>query len=439
MNPYNFVRLYPMAAAARQPAVPHSSYAREYNGQPVFSGRMTCTLTTFSPTMVLSHTPQDHTQSGEHKIFNRFFHRPDDLRPVIPASSLKGMVRAIAEAASNSCLSVIQEDHGARWPDILSSYPPSLHFCGRKEANPVVIPAGSEQPPHLCPTCRIFGTAPQQESGGNRAGLYPRAFQGKVRFSDAHLVGDGANAHDQSYTLISLLEPKLSQKVWYYDTQRGSHQYPLAGRKFYYHHDSLIPSTASKSKFNSTVRPVRPGNIFLFDVDFRNLTEYEMDLLIYALQLEPAAQLIVERELEVGPDGQRETHLVFNSDKAATASGIYPKLGYGKSAGLGSVCVLVSAMKLLDPRERYSGGDGWRTLTGDERDNQMRGTQMRIRMLYHGDQQTRITDGYLADLREILRFPNGLGPMSYPTLRDFRGYKEDGIKLPLPGQEGAWR
>jgi hypothetical protein len=438
MNPYNFVRLQEMATGARQIPVPHSAYTQEHAGQPVFSGRLTCTLTTFSPTMILSHTPQDFHEQNEHKIFRQFFHRPDDVRPMIPATSLKGMARAIAEAASNSCLSVIQEAHGARWPNILSGYPPSLHFCGRGEANPYVLPDNTDGPPSLCPACRIFGTAPQQESGGSRAGLYPRAFQGKARFHDAHLVSDLAQAHDREYTLIALLEPKLSQKVWYYDTRRGSSNHPLAGRKFYYHHDTLEPLTGPRSRFNSTIRPVRAGAIFLFHVDFRNLTDYELDLLVYSLQLEPALQLVVERELTL-ENGQRERHRVFDHANVRRHPGVYPKLGYGKAAGLGSVCLLVSRVQRLDPIARYTGDEGWQLLTPAQVVDLSQGAQARMRFVHHGNFQHIQTENHLADLRQILRFPNGLGQIRYPTLKEFGVYKERRVKLPLPGQENNWR
>lgn len=423
MNPYNFVRLRPMAEDARQVPLGHKRLVSEYNGEPVYSGRLRCLLTAFGPLVVLSHDPADvQGKPGEHRTFKRFFHYPGDERPVIPASSLKGMVRSIAEAACNGCLSVLNEVYVKRWNNFSDAYPPSLHFCG-----------GLDTGGAFCPTCRIFGTAPEKETGTAERGAYPQAFQGKVRFSDAIFQGDLGDIYWGPVTLIPLLDPKVSDRVWYHDPERGSSQHPLAGRKFYYHHDDLEPKTEKEAtRFNSTVNPLKPGATFAFTLDFRNLLESELNLLLYALELEPAQALV-----QVNGDA-----ITFNWQEVKKHEGVYPKLGYGKPAGLGSVCLLVTEMKLLDPAARYGGeGSGWHIqLRGRRLRQVIEDQKKRFRL-----SQTFVRDGkryrqpYLSDLRNILRFPNNIVCFRYPKMPDeFKRYRREGIKLPLPGLEDQW-
>lgn len=424
MNPYNFVRLGPMDEGARQKPLGHKALVNEYHGERVHNGRLQVRLTAFGPLMVLSHHSDDVTETEGHKHFQRFFHYSNDFRPIIPGSSLKGMVRAIAEAASNSCLSVLNEEYDGRWPDFTNAYPPSLHFCG-----------GSSSA-EICPTCRLFGMAQEKEGGTSEIGVRPQAFQGKVRFSDAVFEGNLDNIYAGPARLIILSTPKLSQNVWYHDVNRGCSRYPLAGRKFYYHHDSLIPKTDnSNGRLNqrATITPLKPGATFTFYVDFRNLLQSELDLLLYALELEPA------RELEIVENGI----VRFNWQAVRQYPGVYPKLGYGKPAGLGSVCLLVTGIDLLDPVARYGeAGDGWgQHLQADEARAFVRYAKhygfLHSRVIV-SEAGKKVLPSYLSDLRRILRFPNGISTFRYPTLNEFKRYKKELIKLPLPKSESSW-
>lgn len=418
MNPYNFVRLRPMAEGARQVPLGHKRLVSEYNGEPVYTGRLHGLLTAFGPLMVLSHDPTDViVEPQKHLRFTRFFHYPGDERPVIPGSSLKGMVRSVAEAACNSCLSVLNEDYVKRWDNFRDAYPPNLHFCG-----------GLDTSGAFCPTCRIFGTAPEQEGGTSERGAYPQAFQGKVRFSDAIFQGDVQDIYSEQVTLRPLLDPKVSDRVWYKDPERGSPVHPLAGRKFYYHHDDLKPKMDNQAtKFNRTVNPLKPGATFTFQVDFRNLLESELNLLLYALEMEPA-QALVQMESNT---------MAFAWQDVKEQQGVYPKLGYGKPVGLGSVCLLVAEMVLLDPTARYGGGgEGQRRLVGPEVRQVVEAQKQRFQA-----SQTLIQDdkrcwlAHFSDLRNILRFPNNVYGFRYPSLDEFRRYREQAIPLRLPGRE----
>lgn len=422
MNPYNFVRLHPMADGTRQRPLGHKRLLQTHNGEPVYNGRLHCSLTAFSPFLVLSHDPTDVIdEEEEHRKFTRFFHYQDDPRPVIPGTSLKGAVRAVAEAASNGCLAVLNEQYVKRWDDFKHAYPSSLRFCG-----------GSDTEGAFCPTCRLFGTAPEEGQGTSERGATPQAFQGKVRFHDAIFQGDPEDIYENPVTLIALLDPKVSNQVWYCNPERGSATHPLAGRKFYYHHDDLAPKTSrNKDKRNRTVRPLKPGAQFTFTVQFRNVLASEFSLLLYALELEPARALVRVHDGEI----------TFDWSEVKAHQGIYPKMGYGKPAGLGSVCVLVTEVTLFDPTARYIG-------EGAAPQFSCQGNTLREFVEKHkqdfldahraagsdGDENFRPC---LADLRNILRFPNRISHFRYPKISEFKQYGS-AVKLPIPGREKAW-
>ena len=113
----------------------------------------------------------------------------------MPASSLKGMVRSVAEAISHSCVRVTRAPR--------NQLPPGAAECRDKEK--------------LCPACRLFGAL---------------GYQGLVRFSDAVLRPEEG------------LGPKLVRMPSLYAPRGRSSRYVqsgrVAGRKFYQHGQSVI-------------------------------------------------------------------------------------------------------------------------------------------------------------------------------------------------------
>lgn len=130
-NPYNFVRFLPPPASTKpggQPAAPSGALAEAFSAAGVaaardrqldpawlhllgrctppphdryvgLSGRIDCRLTAVTPLFV---SDSDQViKRGEHKTY-RFFQ--SNGRPALPASSLRGMLRSVFEAATNSCL-----------------------------------------------------------------------------------------------------------------------------------------------------------------------------------------------------------------------------------------------------------------------------------------------------------------------------------------------
>ena len=159
-----------------------------------------------------------------------------DGRLAIPASSLKGAVRSIAEAVSASCLGVTR----ASRRDLPGAF---RRACTHRAA---------------CPACTLFGM------GGNEAYL------GQVRFEDAFL----RDGETMLYRLPPLYRPRPGAPV-YRDRNRR-----YKGRKFYKHGR---PHQASKGGESEVIRP---DSVLVGQVIFVNLTPEQLGLLFYALGLE---------------------------------------------------------------------------------------------------------------------------------------------------------
>jgi len=159
-----------------------------------------------------------------------------DGRLAIPASSLKGTVRSIAEAVSASCLGVTR----ASRRDLPDTFRRACTRCA------------------ACPACTLFGM------GGNEAYL------GQVRFEDA-LLQEGET---MVYRLPALYRPRPGATVYRDRTRR------YKGRKFYKHRR---PSPADKGGESEVIRP---DSLLSGQVIFTNLTPDQLGLLLYALGLE---------------------------------------------------------------------------------------------------------------------------------------------------------
>ncbi|WP_333870261.1 TIGR03986 family CRISPR-associated RAMP protein [Desulforamulus putei] len=108
LNPYNFVRYLDQPAEAaggphlfwRCQPPPHDRFTG-------LSGRITCRLVNITPLFISdSHGIEEDGQNDGHKKY-RFFQI--DGRKLIPGSSLRGMVRSVYEAATNSCFAVFDD------------------------------------------------------------------------------------------------------------------------------------------------------------------------------------------------------------------------------------------------------------------------------------------------------------------------------------------
>jgi len=342
MNPYGFVRLGP--AAQRAAATRHE----QFQG---LSGRLRCRLTALTHLFV---PKTQETIKGKHQELALM--RSTDGRPLLPGSSLKGVIRSVAEALSGSCLTLPLGKGG------------EIEYRGRP---PVTyrIPRGFEHcrdADHLCPACRIFGSL----SGNN-------AFLGKMSLSDALAA---APFEVETMTIEALMEPKPRHRAWYEDPQQRGF---LRGRKFYYHRPLGPRRTTVKNEYNKTIETVKPGAVFEFEVDYINLTEAELALLIFALTLEP---------------------------------GMAYKVGMGKPVGLGSTRLEIVGWEQIDCQARYRQfGGGVTTLEGEALNAEIARWQAR----YH--QEYALWKESLADLRRIWKWdPSSTMEVRYPGQDWFR-------------------
>lgn len=107
-NPYNFVRwLERPKTVSPETALLDCCAPPPHDRFLGLTGYITCELTTVTPLFVSdSHGISAETIDGKEHYTYRFFEY--DGKPAIPGSSLRGMVRSMFEAVTNSCFSVFE-------------------------------------------------------------------------------------------------------------------------------------------------------------------------------------------------------------------------------------------------------------------------------------------------------------------------------------------
>lgn len=149
---------------------------------------------------------------------------------------------------------------------------------------------------NLCFACRLFGTT--GNSNEEKKSNEMTSYMGRVFIADAK-CSEKKEKLSEVITMKPLGEPHPSLARFYltegsYDDANVS----IRGRKFYWHHSDKIKAgenyksylksiTMEKGeKYNSSLSFLKPNNIFEFEVEFKNLTEEELGVLIYSLELE---------------------------------------------------------------------------------------------------------------------------------------------------------
>lgn len=162
-------------------------------------------------------------------VWHTFYRRNGQI--CIPGTSLKGSIRAIVEAISNSCVSQTRRSEQVRSKD--------HQRCEFK----------SVDRSQLCPSCRLFGTT---------------GLRGRANFTDAMLVG---NVSLVKVKIAELWEPRRAQNARrFYEVkafQRLPNQQPERNCRF--------------------VEAVPKGTKFRTILCFENLDESELGLIFHAL------------------------------------------------------------------------------------------------------------------------------------------------------------
>ncbi len=279
MNPYDFVPL-----GNPSPRLPPPGH----HLLPSHGGVIHARLTTLGPFLIAKQADSQNTIG------------PVGYGKVIPGSSLKGMLRSVAEMAGGGCIS-------------LSG---SLYFRGEfKYRGATTKPVGFDpcsDGDKLCVTCRMFGALIRGE-----------AWKGMIEPGEARWEGAGTPGTESFNVIVG--QPKPDHAAFY--TKGGK----IRGRKAYFHHPSqIIKSAAAQhaafgARQTIVVRALKPGQTYRFSVRHQGLDRAAYALLLYSMFLQ---------------------------------EGLAHKLGWGKPMGFGSVRIEVDALEEVDQLGRYRrGGD----------------------------------------------------------------------------------
>jgi hypothetical protein len=304
MNPYDFVRIDWSKLPERRRPVWHDRFVGQ-NSQTLYSGHIDVDVYAETPIFV----PE---RAGERAFDPRKpaqFMKNGRGEYIIPGSSLKGMLRTVAEALGNGCLTLFSGEYDQRRVNYRPKVPAAFNRCERSD--------------NLCITCRTFGML-------NRSSV----FLGKVNVGDA--VADPEKAYVTEFPVYTtpLMEPKPRHASFYLD-ESGRH---IAGRKFYFHHYPEMEELerGRPGPYNRYIQPLDIETAFHFRVDFTNLEEDEFGVLLLSIMLE---------------DDMRH------------------KIGYAKPLGLGSVQLTPISMTLIDYAARYQPGRAGKGITTFEGGN----------------------------------------------------------------------
>jgi CRISPR-associated protein (TIGR03986 family) len=196
----------------------------------------------------------------------------------------------------------------------------------------------------LTPVCALLGFVESEKGEDQQGGL---SLAGRLYFSPGILsLPPGKEADsilvDEEKTLKILVSPKTPCPEFYFHdcndrTKMLSKKelHPCGsirpnGRKFYWHNNIPEPYATNDEyikehyKHLNKIRPVKKDVEFVFSIDFFNLTEFELGMLLYALRPNDAFR---------------------------------HQIGMGKPLGMGRIKVEIANLLLVDRKTRYGKSD----------------------------------------------------------------------------------
>ena len=154
---------------------------------------------------------------------------------------------------------------------------------------------------NLCFACRMFGTIGDhtENKSGEKKEEKIISMSSKIFISDALSINNKSKELEKKLILKSLGEPHPSLTRFYLENN-GTYDknFKIRGRKFYWHHQDKIEAGKNYSNYlktisdpapsttNSTIWFLEPEQNFEFEVTFKDLTDEELGILIYSLELE---------------------------------------------------------------------------------------------------------------------------------------------------------
>jgi hypothetical protein len=372
-NPYHFVPVvgdHPSGEVNRNEIAaqaPHVTHDRHVQG--THSGRLVCKVVVETP--LICGNQQVSSEAAPRQGWTKQL-KPFELHlnPALPASSLRGMLSAVAEAASNSAMRVLVNQS--------LSIRHSLHPATSVHR---FIPPGFRP---LNPSRQMLSLAEQLlgvvedrlEGNGESPSAPAYALASRVRISHARWTSNPPDNKspwryagklsemfsaqmvlrlDRRITdvpLKNLASPKLPAPALYFRNRAGApafvrkaqlnpEHHAMQGRKFYLrrnhatynleeeafvHPQRLLQPkngelNAIAKQHQSVEKLVCPGVVFHFVIDFDNLSELELQLLAYALT-----------------PSEHFRH----------------QIGHGKPYGMGQIQISIEGLLRVDRQRRYA-------------------------------------------------------------------------------------
>jgi hypothetical protein len=245
-----------------------------------------------------------------------------------------------------------------------------------------------------------YPVRPDERAGGGRVGVKAVVEEWADASGDPHFV-----------RLCDLRT--YSDHRPFYPTNRA--------RKFYHHKTGATELTGPHAGIHAdqirTVRALRAGAQFRFVVDFENLREEGLALLLYCLVLEEQVSVTLSPEA-LSPD---------HHEPLTLTGPMRHKLGYAKSQGAGSVHLKIERFILrTSPADRYRGlAASGLDLTGEPQDEEVR---RRVRHIAERQDPT------MTHLRAMMIYAPGdprAANLNYPTYGWFQEDKRHPPPKPL--------
>jgi len=224
-KPFAFVDI--KGAPKREDYVPHDTYSG-------LTGKLELTIEVISDYLFVGSGNYDFRERDK-LVYYSFFRTNGNI--TIPGTSIKGAVRSVAEAISNSCVSQRKKGRG-------EEKCASSHFeCEFKP---------EKEKKELCPACSLFGTT---------------GYGGRVSFSDA--------------STFSKIEPEVVKisELWGPRINKG--------RRKFYQNKRFNPVGNLKPERNyRLVEAIKKASKFCTTLGFQNVSEAELSLLLHAMGIE---------------------------------------------------------------------------------------------------------------------------------------------------------
>jgi CRISPR/Cas system CSM-associated protein Csm3 (group 7 of RAMP superfamily) len=355
-NPYRWVPVSNQPVGRATPA-----YRHRWVG---LGGRLECTLEALTPFLI-----------GSSKNDGRFIRSKQTNQLFVPGTSLKGLIRSLAELIGNA---------GIPFPKGQADPGHTLQQTS----------SGDGLDWKLDIAARMFGYLNQG-----------KVFAGLVHFSDGRLLG---KATEIGPFKVVVGQPRPERhRPFYPDKSR---------RKFYHHHAGATELVRAPGNIIQTraVYALAPGTKFAFTVDFENLGEQELALLVYCLVLEENATVTLGVPA-LGP----------NHHEAVTLTGpLRQKFGGCKPQGGGSVKFTIAKMEL-----RQSMPDRYRAHAAPPR--VVEGTELEAELRQRTQPIASRTDDTMRQLRAMLIYTESdpRRPVEYPDYGWFQDDKGIGKQL----------